>query len=271
MPQRFLRPGITNSERWNSVSWRAQSLYIRILTLVDDYGRYDGRPSVIHGNCFAVWNEKHPNETVTLLHVMEDLQQLAASQLILMYDVAEKKVCQILQWQERIRDGTISKWPPFPFSDGKNESCSKLLLPSPSPTSSPTPSPNGQAMIAFDRFWKAYPRKVGKSVAQKSFFRLNCHTNIEKILKSVEVQKKGFDWIKDGGQFIPHPTTWLNQGRWDDEGIQLFNGHPQRDRDTWPGDPRFSLTKPPPTHASPELRQAYDHWKQKRMKEKSYD
>ena len=24
-------------------------------------------------------------------------------------------------------------------------------------------------------------------------------------------------WKKDGGQFIPHPATWLNQEGWDDE------------------------------------------------------
>ena len=24
-------------------------------------------------------------------------------------------------------------------------------------------------------------------------------------------------WQRDNGQYIPHPATWLNQGRWDDE------------------------------------------------------
>ena len=24
-------------------------------------------------------------------------------------------------------------------------------------------------------------------------------------------------WTKEGGQYIPNPTTWLNQGRWDDK------------------------------------------------------
>ena len=28
-------------------------------------------------------------------------------------------------------------------------------------------------------------------------------------------------WRKDDGQFIPHPRTWLNQGRWKDEGVAL--------------------------------------------------
>ena len=39
---------------------------------------------------------------------------------------------------------------------------------------------------------------------------------VEKILKAVERQSKLPQWIKDKGQFIPHPTTWLNQERWED-------------------------------------------------------
>lgn len=54
MPQRFLRSGITNSDRWNAVSFEAQSLYIRILTLVDDFGRFDARIPILHGQCFAL-------------------------------------------------------------------------------------------------------------------------------------------------------------------------------------------------------------------------
>jgi hypothetical protein len=215
MPQRFLRPGITNSDRWNSVSWRAQSLYIRILTLVDDYGRYDGRPSLIHGVCFSIWNEKHPDQPVTLMQVADDLQQLAANNLILMYDADGKRVIQILQWQERIREGTVSKWPP---AQNLQQLTGDLLLPSPTP--SPSSPPNGHGVAAFEKFWKAYPRKVGKTVAEKSFYRLKCQDSIDQILKSVETQKKSIQWMKDGGQFIPHPTTWLNQGRWNDEGIQ---------------------------------------------------
>jgi hypothetical protein len=30
-----------------------------------------------------------------------------------------------------------------------------------------------------------------------------------------------YQWRKDGGQFIPNPATWLNQGRWDDQGPEV--------------------------------------------------
>jgi hypothetical protein len=37
------------------------------------------------------------------------------------------------------------------------------------------------------------------------------------MLSAVEAQKQTDQWTKDGGQYIPHPSTWLNQGRWEDE------------------------------------------------------
>jgi hypothetical protein len=40
---------------------------------------------------------------------------------------------------------------------------------------------------------------------------------VEHILLAIERQKTWDQWTKDSGQFIPHPATWLSQGRWDDE------------------------------------------------------
>lgn len=111
MPQRFLRPGIRNSKRWNSVSIYAQSFYIRIITLVDDYGRYDGRTSVLHGECWSVWNEQNRTNEVSLLKAQELLDDLCSKELVEIYESEGKKVLQITQWQERIREGTVPKWP----------------------------------------------------------------------------------------------------------------------------------------------------------------
>lgn len=71
---------------------------------------------------------------------------------------------------------------------------------------------------SFDKFWKAYPRKIGKDAAQKAFNKRNPDDNLlGEMLKAIEVQKTTEDWRKSDGQFIPHPATWLNQGRWMDE------------------------------------------------------
>ena len=40
---------------------------------------------------------------------------------------------------------------------------------------------------------------------------------LETLLEAIKKQKKSAQWVKDGGQFIPHPTTWLNGKRWEDD------------------------------------------------------
>lgn len=141
MPQRFLRPGITNSELWNGVSWPAQSLFIRLLTLVDDYGRCDGRTPVILGNCFSMWNSLNPDQCCNLQQVEQMLQQLHKKRLVDVYQSEGKTVLQISQWQERLREGVKEKWP---SKTGVAATCSNLLPSSPSspPSSPPTPTPS---------------------------------------------------------------------------------------------------------------------------------
>ena len=70
----------------------------------------------------------------------------------------------------------------------------------------------------FDTFWKAFPKRVAKQEAVKAFTKLNPDdTLLGVILKSIDASKKSEAWLKDGGKFIPHPATWLNGRRWEDE------------------------------------------------------
>ena len=76
--------------------------------------------------------------------------------------------------------------------------------------------------VEFERFWGAYPRKVNKKKAFEAWQKLNGESpSVEELLKILEGQKKNKDWVKDGGRFIPHPSTWLNGRRWEDEGTDL--------------------------------------------------
>lgn len=73
-----------------------------------------------------------------------------------------------------------------------------------------------QANELFNQFWTNYPRHVSKSSAEKSFNKLKVTDAIlEKMLKSLETQKQSRQWSDK--QYIPHPATWLNQKRWEDE------------------------------------------------------
>lgn len=70
----------------------------------------------------------------------------------------------------------------------------------------------------FARFWDAYPRKVAKPEAQKSFKKIDPDDDLlAAMLRAIERWKKSDQWQKDGSAFIPYPATWLNQHRWEDE------------------------------------------------------
>jgi hypothetical protein len=83
----------------------------------------------------------------------------------------------------------------------------------------------------FERFWSAYPKKRNKETARKAFKKLK-GVSIETLLEAIEKQKRSQDWLKDGGQFIPYPATWLNAGGWENEetetnvpaGLERYSG-----------------------------------------------
>jgi hypothetical protein len=76
----------------------------------------------------------------------------------------------------------------------------------------------------FDLFWSAYPRKIAKSAARKAWAKTkNDRPEFEDVIRAIEVQKRSDAWKRDGGQYIPHPATWLNAGRWDDV-VEQSNG-----------------------------------------------
>ena len=74
--------------------------------------------------------------------------------------------------------------------------------------------PNGRTGGGdFDIFYLAYPKHIGRKAAEKAFQKAIKETSIAAMLAAIEKQKAGWTDPK----FIPHPATWLNQGRWADE------------------------------------------------------
>jgi hypothetical protein len=74
----------------------------------------------------------------------------------------------------------------------------------------------------FECFWDAYPRKKGKETARAAWAKLAPDETLQaQMLAAIATQRTWPDWTKDGGAFIPHPTTWLNQKRWEDEATSV--------------------------------------------------
>lgn len=64
----------------------------------------------------------------------------------------------------------------------------------------------------FAAFWDAYPRKVGKIAALRSWRKAK--PSPDAVLQALAWQVKSEKWTEG---YIPNPATYLNQGRWEDE------------------------------------------------------
>lgn len=81
---------------------------------------------------------------------------------------------------------------------------------------------------AFEEFWTLYPRKVGKRAAKREWDRIRPDAVLFDKMK-VTLGWQLVQW--DDPQFIPHPRTWLHQGRWDDEPIVAIAKRPTKNQE----------------------------------------
>ena len=87
--------------------------------------------------------------------------------------------------------------------------------PGQTPLEPPVVSSISKSFPAFESFWKAYPKHIGKGEAYKAWKQGNCEAKAEFILTAVGAQMAYFQ--AQGPKYTPNPATWLNQKRWDDE------------------------------------------------------
>ena len=72
-------------------------------------------------------------------------------------------------------------------------------------------------VLSFDEFWGQYPRKVAKTAARRVWDRLILKGRIPHNIMETLVLHKAQLWKAKESEYIPHPRTWLNQERWDDD------------------------------------------------------
>jgi hypothetical protein len=87
---------------------------------VDDYGRFDGRISVIWGSCFSLRQDATPDK------VKVWIGELSEAGLIKPYSADDKPFIQITKWQERARGA--SKYPSPPGAESEGEAVGTIYL-----------------------------------------------------------------------------------------------------------------------------------------------
>lgn len=105
-----------------------------------------------------------------------------------------------------------------------SDGTSRAVTPTPTrpdPTNNNTSAAGAADPDDFAAFWAACPRKIGKAAAAKAYAKARKGADADAILRGLENAKAVWRADRTEERFIPHPATWLNQGRWADEHPQL--------------------------------------------------
>jgi hypothetical protein len=230
MGNRMMKETIRTSKTVNSMTDFQFRTWVYLITYVDDYGRGSADPELLKGFVFP------RRKGVTEQTIAKTLAELATIGSIRLYEVDGEAYLCFPNWSEHQRiQQKRSKFPepPDDFDASQKSTVSYGDIPSetkPNQTEyeteieyeteveTETEAKHHASVVSdFDEFWACYPKKVGKEAAKKSFAKVKSKVPLRTLLNALETQKASEQWRKNGGQFIPNPTTWLNQGRWEDE------------------------------------------------------
>lgn len=221
----------TDSASLDGMSAEGERLFTRLIMKADDYGRFHADPRLVRALCFPL------SDTVKSDTVRKWLDELHTAGLIYRYEVGGKPFLAIVNFGQRLKqsrakfpepEGELAEWLPtsgnFREGDGssglKTNRIRKENEHEHEGDSGAEPEPDADgagAPSAFDRFWSAYPRKEAKANAQKAWPKAIAKCPIEKMIAAVEAAKISEKWIDQNGRFIPHPASWLNGERWNDQ------------------------------------------------------
>jgi hypothetical protein len=119
MPGRYLREGFLTSEAVNRLDAAEERFYRRLMSVVDDFGRFDGRPAIVRAACFPLLLDK-----VREADVQRWMAACQKAGLIVLYEHETKPYLKLLNLGEPRAEK--SKYPPHPGEIGSARTCAQM-------------------------------------------------------------------------------------------------------------------------------------------------
>ncbi len=99
----------------------------------------------------------------------------------------------------------------------------------------------------FEEFWTEYPKKKSRGRAERAWKAIKPDSSLQlKIMAGLHRANKSPEWAKNGGEFIPHPASWLNAKGWTDEHSRIIT------------DPKTGIQKLNPVYRDDPNESAHD-------------
>lgn len=240
---RNIKPGFFKNYELADAGPLAQLLFAGLWTLADREGRLLDRPRLIKAELFPYYDcdvnryltviarlgniqryvHQHNGENVHIIQVVKFLEHQSPHHTEKASTLPKQDASSICYFDineiNPVTNGCITV--NSPLSNGGNPPDSLIpdsLIPD---SLTPPKSPKGDGYTEdFLKFWNAYPNKQKKGDAFKAWKKLKPSQElVAEILSAVEKAKGSREWQKNNGEFIPHPSSWLNGRRWEDQPV----------------------------------------------------
>ena len=127
--------------------------------------------------------------------------------------------------EDQVKNTNLEDQPPIVPQGGQaapsaTESDEPALVDASEIQTAPKPKRKPEADYAndFDEWYAGYPLKVSKKAARRAYEKARKEgTTREELLEGLERSKRSWENSGTEKRYIPHPSTWLNKGKWDDE------------------------------------------------------
>jgi len=252
MASRLIRDGLVESEPFNSISWQAQALFLRLMLKADDFGRYTAEPRLVRAAVFPIQLDH-----VSDLDVKTWIEECEEAALIVTYTVKDKRFLEIPRFDQRLRakrskfpapnrhDSAVNcphiadkcpqvadtcphvadkcppvadKCPPEVEVEVEVEEGGVGGVPEkPAPLTLVAPDPPSARKRAsvdegFEKFWAVYPVKAGKANAHRVW------KGLSEADKALATEKAAvYARLTAGATAIKYAQGWLNGRRWEDD------------------------------------------------------
>lgn len=108
MANRVVRDGILDSERVNTLSWAGEVFYRRLMSIVDDFGRGDGRVPILRSKLYPLKLER-----VSEADIVKWMHECVEAGLVSKYTVDNKPYFELYDFNQQVRIKQ-SKYPANP-------------------------------------------------------------------------------------------------------------------------------------------------------------
>ncbi len=224
---RSLKPDFFKDEDLATLPFEARLLFEGLWCLSDREGRLEDRPKYIKAEIFPY--DDVPVDKLLELLSNPKIKDRPDKSFIRRYSVNNKKYIEIFEFLKHQSPHNTEKESDLPAFNGVITVTSPLKNNDKPDDSESYPKPvnlnlNNKSLLKedqFEIFWKLYPKRKNKGQAEKAFKKVAPDEQLmERILTSIEQAKKSEQWLKENGQFIPYPATWLSAKGWEDEDIE---------------------------------------------------